>query len=175
MNSFVAVVAGLVVTGLVAGSADAAVLCVKKKGQIVQRASVCKSQKQEVALNLAQVPGATGAQGPTGPAGPQGPAGPAGSNGYSIFSTLPIDLSTLTGLTSVAHLDLPAGNYPVMGKMVVNSLLPTLADCNLQSGSSILDVAGLGPPRSSGFSTSGRPVVSTSSARRWPRRSTACS
>jgi hypothetical protein len=138
------VVASLILAALVAGSGSAAggVLCVKKKGQVVQRPTACK--KKESPLILANVPGTTGPAGPTGNQGPQGPQGAAGSNGSSVFKELPIDLASLPDTSSVAHLDLPAGNYLVMGKMTVDSVLSSLVDCSLNAGDVQLDTAGVG-------------------------------
>jgi hypothetical protein len=92
--------------------------------------------------------GATGAQGPGGKEGSRGKTGSAGAIGPSTaFNTnsgrgelhFP---SPSDGALTVSTLSLPAGNFSVLGKLIVDNDLPnesTLARCELMLGETVID------------------------------------
>lgn len=102
---------------------QAAIVCKNnnKAGAMFIRDTCKKNQSQ---VNLSDF-GAVGPQGPMGPAGPigaQGPVGPRGpSDGYAFSSGSNI-LSFVTNTEqNVATLNLPAGNWLITAKLVVNN------------------------------------------------------
>jgi hypothetical protein len=78
--------------------------------------------------------GAGGATGPAGATGPQGPAGP--SDAFSRFRDGPVAIPfTATGKVSLAHLDIAAGSYVVVGRAWIENVAgvgTSNVECDLQ-------------------------------------------
>ena len=79
--------------------ARAAVLCVKKRGQVVRRTTICKPT--ETLLNLAEF-GAVGPKGPPGEQGQVGEQGPPGTPG-AVRAFADIKLSAVGAIDTVAE------------------------------------------------------------------------
>lgn len=102
---------------------QAAIVCKNnnKAGAMFIR-DTCKKNQTQVTLSDY---GAVGPQGPIGPAGPigaQGPVGPRGpSDGYAFSSGSNILPFVTNTEQNVATLNLPAGNWLITAKLVINN------------------------------------------------------
>jgi hypothetical protein len=83
--------------------------------------------------------GATGATGAAGPAGPQGPIGPSNA----VFSQSATNILTWTTTVAVVQsLNLPAGKWVVISKVLGNSndgAIDASIDCTLNAGATVID------------------------------------
>src|SRR5437868_2371533 len=138
-----------VVAGASAASAGTINLCADREGDVHLPPSgqSCGSSQTTLTFAACSDPNCTnlaGPPGPIGPAGPQGPQGPAGdgSGGNSVayadsvFRTRFI-LANAPLPSTIATLDLPPGNWVIVGKAMASALSETTtseAHCALVSG-----------------------------------------
>lgn len=99
---------------------QAAIVCKNNnKGGAMFIRDTCKKNQTQVTLSDY---GAVGPQGPAGPIGAQGPVGPRGpSDGYAFSSGSNILPFVTNTEQNVATLNLPAGNWLITAKLVINN------------------------------------------------------
>lgn len=91
------------------------------KNGAVRRGDLAKDARIIGPRGIPGAPGPKGQPGPAGPKGQPGPAGPAGSSAaFSRFKNGQFD--TTDAPTNLLSLDLPAGNYVIIGKATVTDV-----------------------------------------------------
>lgn len=112
-----AVFAALGVSAAIPDAAGVFHACVAKSNGTVRIVeSACKSSEEAVTWNTAGPAGPAGADGAPGSDGSPGERGP--SDAYIVRSDGPTEIATWPASTTVASLDLPAGDYALSAKAV---------------------------------------------------------
>jgi hypothetical protein len=121
---------------LAAGGSPVINACANKKsGALRLRGPKCKKSEKTVSWSVKGPQGANGSKGPTGPTGTTGSQGPMGpSDAFSRYNDGP---PAFTANTSLAHINLSAGSYVIVGKLWLtnnSNTMPVLMNCVVTAG-----------------------------------------
>jgi hypothetical protein len=155
MTLLAAVGALLTVAFAAAPQADAATIyaCVKKKSgtaRFVSQKSKCRKNEVKLSWNTTGNNGTNGKNGANGANGAQGPAGKDGAPGaigpsFAFNTNSGEDIlnfpASANEVLTVSSISLPAGNFSVLGKVVVNNNAATTVEarCELILGATTID------------------------------------
>jgi hypothetical protein len=146
------IITGLIGALLLAPAAPAATIsaCQKKKGgaiRIVSSRAKCTKSEKKISWNT-QGPagkngtnGTNGAPGAPGTAGAKGDIGPSTAFNFNSGSDTVDFNATVSADTTVATLNVPAGSYAVLSKVLINNNSVSLAStsCRLIAGATVID------------------------------------